>query len=751
MMLPLVVDASVNTALFPPEPMNLSLLPREIILYIFHFLPAEDLCNNAACVSRLFNELVLDPFLWKHFCESEFKVQTQIIGNSLNITWKKEYFVMKKEWKYLVDSTLRVSDVYKDHTSLNNENEAGPTFENIREGADNERPPPITAQGLLPVFPLPIGDFTVGYFEMKLNDPGQEQILGLGLARNNYIDAMPGWRKGSVGFHADDGKVFIGCGFGRPLTTPWMVGDVVGCGIDFARMHVFFTRNGTLLGKYPIRQIQGLYPTIGSRTMGEKVTVNFGRQPFVFDIVQYQLEEREIDVYPIRYPSLYSTLVKRRLRPDAPNSMNDDEDDLEDEDNEYDDKDMNKVAQYFNSVLRVLLSTEDYKNDDGSLLSLVQLLRQQLNGNGMVLAQDMDMAELRQQLAHRVQFNKQSALLAYFMRAHEESKYKNVIRTDDDVLPRDDFPKAELVRCIAVLLSDEFRDDNPLVLNTLYRGRELFNFQPPPDMTIAQERGQLALALSREIQAHERERRHQRREIVRRMRLLSQHHLLVPQHPHDDQDGDENNNENYEENARADNDNNMDIETTSTPTSSDNDAVIDDNNNSNGNTENGNEGRYDNVPLPIIQEPLYDDDNVDGNNNNNNEEAQETQQHPDMLDADDFQEILRTFIALLSDENIPDNDPRVTAAIVQWYSTLEIDMKPEMEVSTERKRLATMLIHLGERIKDQISDKDNNTVLKRFFGKVYDTVFGRMGKVVVVALMISTLVAFRSWLNRVRK
>lgn len=30
-----------------------------------------------------------------------------------------------------------------------------------------------------------------------------------------------------------------------------------------------------------------LYPCVGLRTVGERVSVNFGQNPFVFDIVQY--------------------------------------------------------------------------------------------------------------------------------------------------------------------------------------------------------------------------------------------------------------------------------------------------------------------------------------------------------------------------------------------------------------------------------------------------------------------------------
>ena len=102
---------------------------------------------------------------------------------------------------------------------------------------------------------------------------------------------------------------------GRSLTEPWGEGEIFGCGVDFRRRYVFFTKNGVLLGEFlffflsqlcffgfvcvfvtddesgtfPLRRAEGLYPTIGSRTQGETVSVNFGKSSFCFDIIQYQL------------------------------------------------------------------------------------------------------------------------------------------------------------------------------------------------------------------------------------------------------------------------------------------------------------------------------------------------------------------------------------------------------------------------------------------------------------------------------
>lgn len=43
----------------------------------------------------------------------------------------------------------------------------------------------------------------------------------------------PGWNKGSIGYHADDGKIFTGSGKGDPFGPRCHKGDRMGCGIYF--------------------------------------------------------------------------------------------------------------------------------------------------------------------------------------------------------------------------------------------------------------------------------------------------------------------------------------------------------------------------------------------------------------------------------------------------------------------------------------------------------------------------------------
>ncbi|XP_025023998.1 SPRY domain-containing protein 3 isoform X2 [Python bivittatus] len=171
------------------------------------------------------------------------------------------------------------------------------------------------------------------YFEVEIVDPGEKCYIALGLARKDYPkNRHPGWSRGSVAYHADDGKIFHGSGVGDPFGPRCYKGDIMGCGIMFPRdyildsegdsddscdtvairakprgvrnvlyLHqeadededeeddgedmeqehegkkvvVFFTRNGKIIGKKDaVVPSGGFYPTIGMLSSGEKVKVD---------------------------------------------------------------------------------------------------------------------------------------------------------------------------------------------------------------------------------------------------------------------------------------------------------------------------------------------------------------------------------------------------------------------------------------------------------------------------------------------
>ena len=68
---------------------------------------------------------------------------------------------------------------------------------------------------------------------------------------------MVGWDDGSWGYHGDDGAAFSGSGKGAEYGPEYGKGDVIGCGVNFDEKIAFFTKNGSVLGKFEprLRQI----------------------------------------------------------------------------------------------------------------------------------------------------------------------------------------------------------------------------------------------------------------------------------------------------------------------------------------------------------------------------------------------------------------------------------------------------------------------------------------------------------------
>ncbi|KAM6977421.1 SPRY domain-containing protein 3 [Aplochiton taeniatus] len=169
------------------------------------------------------------------------------------------------------------------------------------------------------------------YFEVEIVDAGEKCYIALGLARRDYPkNRHPGWSRGSVAYHADDGKLFHGSGVGDAFGPRCLEGDIMGCGIMFPRDYildgedeaadwersevrprqgriqnvlylndeeeeeeeeeevddmepgqegrkvtVFFTRNGKLMGRKEVGvPAGGLYPIVGMLSTGEKVKVD---------------------------------------------------------------------------------------------------------------------------------------------------------------------------------------------------------------------------------------------------------------------------------------------------------------------------------------------------------------------------------------------------------------------------------------------------------------------------------------------
>ncbi|GAA5881478.1 hypothetical protein JCM8547_005208 [Rhodosporidiobolus lusitaniae] len=177
----------------------------------------------------------------------------------------------------------------------------------------------------------------VYYFEVTVVDKGVSGYIGIGLSHRSVpISRLPGWEENSYGYHADDGHAFCCQGTGEPFGPTFTTGDVVGCGVDWTNAgppqgplersgpkgaesqkmnaaggRLFFTKNGKFLG-YAACNLEGrLYPTVGLRTPHESVRVNFGSEPFRFDIDGLVLERKRTILFRIAStsPSPSSLLI----------------------------------------------------------------------------------------------------------------------------------------------------------------------------------------------------------------------------------------------------------------------------------------------------------------------------------------------------------------------------------------------------------------------------------------------------------
>ncbi|KAI5198805.1 SPRY-domain-containing protein [Aureobasidium subglaciale] len=111
-------------------------------------------------------------------------------------------------------------------------------------------------------------------------------LIGIGFSGPKAsLNRLPGWEPESWAYHGDDGFSFSCTASGKPYGPKFAAWDVVGCGVNFETGSAFFTKNGVFLGE-AFHNVRGdkLYPSVGMKKNNEHLRVNFGSDPFVFDI-----------------------------------------------------------------------------------------------------------------------------------------------------------------------------------------------------------------------------------------------------------------------------------------------------------------------------------------------------------------------------------------------------------------------------------------------------------------------------------
>ena len=131
------------------------------------------------------------------------------------------------------------------------------------------------------------------YFEITVEDEGENGLIGIGLAKTSakYQNGrMPGWDKGTIGYHGDDGGIFHNDEEPQFVCETYGKGDTVGCMMkklmidNHQYIFVNFFKNGKNLKASRYVDEGEYYPTIGMGSAGAKVTSNLGETDFVYKI-----------------------------------------------------------------------------------------------------------------------------------------------------------------------------------------------------------------------------------------------------------------------------------------------------------------------------------------------------------------------------------------------------------------------------------------------------------------------------------
>jgi len=180
------------------------------------------------------------------------------------------------------------------------EHTAPPTGSAITSSHVN--PKDVSIQAKYPLHPASF----VSYFEIKVLDLPRKAVAAIGLAPLHYPQTkQPGWQDASIGYHSDDGNIFLGHGRAAiELGMKFDVGDVVGCGLRWMHnstttspqsephLEAFFTKNGKILVDGIKRNFSNIHPTVGL----DHATVNitFNPQSFMFRRHLEQMEWTEL-------------------------------------------------------------------------------------------------------------------------------------------------------------------------------------------------------------------------------------------------------------------------------------------------------------------------------------------------------------------------------------------------------------------------------------------------------------------------
>ncbi|CAN1176323.1 Ran-binding protein M homolog [Linum perenne] len=125
------------------------------------------------------------------------------------------------------------------------------------------------------------------YFEMKVKNCFNSQtncLASIGFTPEGFdLSTHLGCKKHSVGYHGDDGFIYVGgVKSTRNIGAKFTTDDIVGAGLNYASKEFYFTKNGEVVGTVSMEINDPLFPTVAVYGPNE-VKVNFGYKSFVYN------------------------------------------------------------------------------------------------------------------------------------------------------------------------------------------------------------------------------------------------------------------------------------------------------------------------------------------------------------------------------------------------------------------------------------------------------------------------------------
>jgi hypothetical protein len=300
-------------------------LPIELILEVLHE-SGNKAITSVASLNKAHLELFKRPKglyqrLVTDLCDKNIKANTEEI-----IDWSREFRVVSHYYHQIRNNGL------VDPRQLENLKAAYNINESInllpREAASSL----VLRQSSIPLYPLPIGDYSTAYFEVELDeafahaDLVEDILVGASLFGSIGV---PGRCRNSFGY-GSDGEIALENYYyvpdGRFDPFKMETGDFVGFGINFKKNTIFFTwncaivleTNENMFGQ-KLLNLKALHAQIGIRLKAETDIdvmpfVNFGSEDFAFDILAYQRENSSTDEEPAQeILSLYSSVISNHV------------------------------------------------------------------------------------------------------------------------------------------------------------------------------------------------------------------------------------------------------------------------------------------------------------------------------------------------------------------------------------------------------------------------------------------------------